>query len=166
MTVGGSSRGANYFTGDLDELQVSNIARPAEWLQAAARSQGMVAPLLVYGGDSQKESGGGEGYFATTLRSVTFDGWVIIGILTIMFFWSVWIMIFKSIYLGARRERQRPLPRRVPQAARRPFGGGAALRRQAGNEGRDRPSRRVKRNTRSSALPRFTGSITTACAKC
>ena len=87
LTVGGSVRGANYFTGDLDELQVSNTARPAEWLQAAARSQGMVAPLLVYGGDSQKESGGGEGYFATTLRSVTFDGWVIIGILTLMFFW-------------------------------------------------------------------------------
>ncbi|MES1262826.1 MAG: LamG domain-containing protein, partial [Peristeroidobacter soli] len=100
LTLGGSSKGANFLTGDLDELQVSNVARPAEWLQAAARSQGLVAPLLVYGGDSQKESGGGEGYFATTLRSVTFDGWVIIGILTVMFFWSVWIMIFKSIYLG------------------------------------------------------------------
>jgi biopolymer transport protein ExbB len=100
LTVGGSARGANYFTGDLDELQVSNTARPAEWLQAAARSQGMVAPLLAYGGDSAKEAEGGEGYFATTLRSVTFDGWIIIGILTIMFFWSVWIMIFKSIYLG------------------------------------------------------------------
>ncbi|MES1263559.1 MAG: MotA/TolQ/ExbB proton channel family protein, partial [Peristeroidobacter soli] len=100
LTVGGSSKGSNYLTGDIDELQVSNLARPAEWLEAAARSQGMVAPLLAYGGDSQKDSGGGEGYFATTLRSVTFDGWVIIGILTIMFFWSVWIMIFKSIYLG------------------------------------------------------------------
>jgi biopolymer transport protein ExbB len=100
LTVGASAKGANFLTGDLDELQVANVARPAEWLQAAARSQGMVAPLLVYGGDSQKESGGGEGYFATTLRSVTFDGWVIIGILTIMFFWSAWIMIFKSIYLG------------------------------------------------------------------
>ena len=100
LTVGGSSSGANYFTGDLDELQVSNIARPAEWLQAAARSQGMVAPLLVYGGDSQKESGGGEGYLAATLRNLTVDGWVVVGILTIMFFWSVWIMVFKSIYLG------------------------------------------------------------------
>jgi biopolymer transport protein ExbB len=100
LTIGGSTKAANHLTGDLDELQVSNVARPAEWLQAAARSQGMVAPLLVYGGDSAKESEGGEGYFATTLRSVTFDGWIIIGILTIMFFWSVWIMIFKSIYLG------------------------------------------------------------------
>ena len=45
---------------------------------------------------AQKEAEGGEGYFATTLRTVTFDGWIIIGILTIMFFWSVWIMIFKS----------------------------------------------------------------------
>ncbi|MEO8019350.1 MAG: DUF2341 domain-containing protein [Pseudomonadota bacterium] len=100
LTVGASAKGGSFLTGDLDELQVSNVARPTEWLQAAARSQGMVAPLLVYGGDSQKESGGGEGYFATTLRSVTFDGWVIISILTIMFFWSAWIMIFKSLYLG------------------------------------------------------------------
>ncbi len=69
LTVGGSAAGANFLTGELDELQVSNIARPAEWLQAAARSQGMVAPLLVYGGDAQKESGGGEGYFSTTLRT-------------------------------------------------------------------------------------------------
>ena len=100
LTLGGAAAGGSFLTGDLDELEVSTIARPAEWLQAAARSQGMVAPLLVYGGDSQKESGGGEGYFTTTLRSVTFDGWVIIGILTIMFFWSAWIMIFKSIYLS------------------------------------------------------------------
>jgi biopolymer transport protein ExbB len=100
LTLGASAAGANFLSGEVDELQVSNVARPAEWLQSAARSQGMVAPLLVYGGDSQKESGGGEGYFTSTLRSVTFDGWVVIGILTVMFFWSVWIMIFKSLYLG------------------------------------------------------------------
>jgi len=54
--------------------------RSAYWLKAAARSQGLVAPLVVYGGDTQKE-GGHESYFATTLRNVTADGWVVIGIL-------------------------------------------------------------------------------------
>ena len=81
LTIGSSAQNANTFTGELDELQVSNVARPTEWLKAAARSQGMVAPLLVYGGDAQKDSGGGESYFTTTLRNVTIDGWVIIGIL-------------------------------------------------------------------------------------
>ena len=137
LTVGGSANGASFLTGDLDELQVANVARPAEWLQAAARSQGMVAPLLVYGGDSQKESGGGEGYFSTTLRTVTFDGWVIIGILDDHVLLVGVDHDLQEHLPGTRCERQRPLPRRVPQAARRPFRRGAALRRQCRQEGGD-----------------------------
>jgi biopolymer transport protein ExbB len=100
LTIGGSAQGANFLTGELDELQVSNTARPNEWIAAAARSQGMVAPLVVYGGDAQKDSGGGESYFATTLRNVTIDGWVIIGILGVLFFASAGIMLGKLIYLS------------------------------------------------------------------
>jgi len=100
LTIGGSARGGNFLIAEIDELEVSNIARPDEWIIAAARSQGMVAPLVVYGGDAQKESGGGESYFATTLRSVTIDGWVIIAILGVLFFASVGIMIGKFVYLG------------------------------------------------------------------
>jgi biopolymer transport protein ExbB len=99
LTIGGSAAGGNYYTGDLDELEVSNTVRSADWLKAAARSQGMVAPLVVYGGDTQKE-GGHESYFATTLRNVTADGWVVIGILTFMFFASILIMGAKAIYLN------------------------------------------------------------------
>jgi biopolymer transport protein ExbB len=100
LTVGGSARGGNFLTGELDELQVSNTARPDEWLVAAARSQGMVAPLVVYGGDAQKESSGGQSYFASTLRSVTIDGWVIIAILGVLFFASLGIMAAKLVYLA------------------------------------------------------------------
>ena len=100
LTVGGSARGGNLLTGELDELEVSNTARPDEWIIAAARSQGMVAPLVVYGGDAQKESEGGQSYFASTLRSVTIDGWVIIGILGVLFFASLGIMAGKLIYLS------------------------------------------------------------------
>jgi len=100
LSIGGSAVGANKFTGELDEFQVSNTARSDEWIAAAARSQGMVAPLVVYGGDTQKEGGGGESYFTTTLRNVTVDGWVVIGILVVMFFVSVIVMVGKALYLN------------------------------------------------------------------
>ena len=99
LTIGGSAAKANYYTGELDELEVSNVARSTDWLKAAARSQGMVAPLVVYGGDTQKE-GGKESYFTTTLRNVTIDGWVVIGILGFMFVMAVLIMLLKSIFLA------------------------------------------------------------------
>jgi biopolymer transport protein ExbB len=98
LTIGGSAANGNYYTGEMDELEVSNVVRSADWLKAAARSQGMVAPLVVYGGDTQKE-GGHESYFATTLRNVTADGWVVIGILAVMFFASIMIMGLKALYL-------------------------------------------------------------------
>jgi len=100
LTIGSSAQNANVLTGELDELQVSNVARSTEWIKAAARSQGMVAPLVVYGGDSQKESGGSESYFITTLRNVTVDGWVIIGILMVMFVASLAVMAGKALYLN------------------------------------------------------------------
>ncbi|HKT72655.1 MAG TPA: DUF2341 domain-containing protein [Steroidobacteraceae bacterium] len=99
LTVGGSAAHANYFSGEMDELEVANTARSADWIKAAARSQGMTAPLTVYGADTQKESGGGESYFVTTLRNVTVDGWVVIGILAVMFVAAAAIMVTKGIFL-------------------------------------------------------------------
>ncbi len=99
LTIGGSPTGDHFFSGALDELEVSNVARSTDWLKAAARSQGMVAPLVVYGADTQKESGG-QSYFAVTLRNVTVDGWVVIGILGFMFFMALIIMGVKGIFLA------------------------------------------------------------------
>jgi biopolymer transport protein ExbB len=99
LTIGGSAAKANFFSGEMDELEVANIARSADWLKAAARSQGMVSPLVVYGGDTQKE-GGKESYFTTTLRNVTIDGWVVIGILGFMFVMAMLIMLVKTVFLA------------------------------------------------------------------
>lgn len=98
LTIGGAAAGGHFYSGELDELEVANVARSADWLKAAARSQGMTAPLVVYGGDTQKE-GGNESYFVTTLRNVTIDGWVIISILAVMFVAAVVIMAFKAVFL-------------------------------------------------------------------
>jgi len=99
LTIGGTAAKSNYFTGELDELEVSSSVRSADWLKAAARSQGMVAPLVVYGGDTQKE-GGKESYFATTLRNVTVDGWVVISLLALMFIIAMFIMAAKGYFLA------------------------------------------------------------------
>jgi biopolymer transport protein ExbB len=99
LIVGGSASGANPFVGELDELQISNIARPTEWIQAAARSQGTEAPLVVYGSDAQKE-GGDVSYFKVTMQNVTVDGWVVIVVLAVMFVISMLIMIGKALFLA------------------------------------------------------------------
>jgi biopolymer transport protein ExbB len=101
LTIGGSATKSNFYIGELDELEVANTARSADWLKVAARSQGMVAPLVVYGGDAQKDSSSGsESYFVTTLRNVTLDGWVIISILAVLFLASVLIMAVKTFALS------------------------------------------------------------------
>jgi biopolymer transport protein ExbB len=100
LTVGGSAAGGSYFTGDMDELEVSDIARSGDWIKAAATSQGMVSPLVVYGNDEQKSSSSSPSYFATTLRNVTADGWVIIAILSVMFLAAVCIMGAKAFYFS------------------------------------------------------------------
>ncbi len=100
LAVGATPAGTNRYVGELDELQVAGVTRSDGWIRAAARSQGMDAPLLVYGGDAQKEGGAEPNYFATTMRNVTFDGWLIIGVLTVMFVLSMLIMLLKALYLG------------------------------------------------------------------
>jgi len=135
LTIGGSSANGNYYRGELDELEVSSSVRSADWLKAAARSQGVVAPLVVYGGDSQKE-GGHESYFATTLRNVTADGWVVIGILAFMFLGSIAIMITKAVYLNRVAQGNRSFLERFYNEADDP----AALERRmarAEREGRE-----------------------------
>jgi len=105
LVIGQSAAGANGYVGELDELEVSNTARSADWIKAAAASQSVMANLVTYGGDSQREAGGGEGYFKTTLRNVTADGWVVIGILMVMFVISFFVIIMKTALL-TRVERE------------------------------------------------------------
>jgi biopolymer transport protein ExbB len=98
LTLGGSAAGGHSYFGELDEVGAAGVPRPLAFLQAAARSQGIQAPLVVYGVDAQRESGG-TSYFATTMKNVTPDGWVVIGILAVMFVIAIMIMVGKAVYL-------------------------------------------------------------------
>ena len=51
----GAVGGGRYLTGDVDEVEVSKVARSAEWIKASALSQEMDSNLVLYGSDGQRE---------------------------------------------------------------------------------------------------------------
>ena len=96
----GAANGARFLTGEVDEVEVSKIARPADWIKASARSQGMDSKFLVYGADGQREGGGQGSYFVTIAKNLTVDGWVVIGICMAMLVIALVIMVIKAIFLS------------------------------------------------------------------
>jgi len=95
----GALNGAKFLAGEVDEVQVSKVARSAAWVKAQARSQGMDANLVVYGADGQREAGGQTTYFTTIAKNLTLDGWVVIGICLVMLAVALIIMVLKAIFL-------------------------------------------------------------------
>ncbi len=98
-TTNGSAPPTADFTGQLDELQISKVAREPGEIMAAYRTQGPQANLLSFAAPEQTSSFG-SGYFGIILRSVTTDAWVVIGILGVMLAVSWLVMLFKGIYIG------------------------------------------------------------------
>lgn len=83
------------FSGAIDELRLSKIARPAALLLADATSQGAESKLVAYGVD-EEQSGFGFGSLGFLLNAVPVDAWVIIAVLVLMMFQSWIIMLRKS----------------------------------------------------------------------
>lgn len=96
LTVGASGAGGNFLRASLDELSIANTARSADWVALQFANQGQQDLLIRYGEDTAKDTDGAEpSYFLITLQNVTLDGWVVIGVLAIMFVASWIIMITK-----------------------------------------------------------------------
>jgi biopolymer transport protein ExbB len=88
------------FKGDMDELELANIERPADWISAAFEGQGASGKLLTVGEPEDTEAGGGSSYFGILLHAVTLDGWVVIGILMVMMVIAFCVMVGKSIFIS------------------------------------------------------------------
>jgi biopolymer transport protein ExbB len=86
-------------TAEIDELQLASTARSAAWLALVAQSQGADAKLIVVtpAGESEAEEGGEPNYMGILIDSLTVDAKVVIGILAVMFFISVWVMFSKAV---------------------------------------------------------------------
>ncbi|MEY8688738.1 MAG: DUF2341 domain-containing protein [Leptothrix sp. (in: b-proteobacteria)] len=88
------------YQGELDELGLAGTARTPEWIRAVALSQGPDQKLVQYGVAEAGEEGGGPSYLKILLGAVTLDGWVVIGILMVMFVISIFVMIDKIRFVG------------------------------------------------------------------
>ena len=88
------------FVGDIDELQIAKIARPAGFIKLAAIGQGPEQAKLVTFSVDEETGSWLSGYFAVILKSVTLDGWVVIGILVIMAAVSWVVMYDRASYLN------------------------------------------------------------------
>jgi biopolymer transport protein ExbB len=103
--IGGIPQGATLpapasaFTGEIDELRISKVARSAALIRADVVSQGPDAKLVQFGVD-EKQAGFGFGYFGIIVKSVTVDAWVVIGILGCMAVMSWFVMWTKATYVG------------------------------------------------------------------
>jgi biopolymer transport protein ExbB len=90
------------FIGSIDELEISNIARPLGFVKFNAIGQGNnpLAGKLLSFAPEEKPSSFFSGTFIVILSSVTIDGWVVIGILIIMAIISWIVMADKIAYVG------------------------------------------------------------------
>ncbi len=96
------------YVGEMDELVVSNLARGADWVRFAARSQGADgARVLAPGEDESVEGGGHASYVGIILQNVTLDGWVVIVILAIMLAISTLVMVTKSLVISRTEKANR-----------------------------------------------------------
>ena len=87
------------FAGEIDELQISKIARSAAEIKLAASNQGVADKLVSFGGD-EAQSGASTGYFSIILKSLTLDAWVVIVILVIMMIAAFAVMARKGRQIG------------------------------------------------------------------
>ena len=96
---GAAAVGAPAFIGEMDELQISKVARPPGEIALAANSQGTQASLLTFESPEQTSSFG-SGYIGIILKSVTLDAWVVIGILILMMLVSWLVMFSRAVYVS------------------------------------------------------------------
>ncbi|ARO86910.1 DUF2341 domain-containing protein [Nitrosospira lacus] len=98
LPAGGITLGAG-FQGEMDEVQVSGAARNAAWIAVQA-AQGQDGKLVTLGEDEVGEGGGEASHLGIILKSLTVDGWVAIGFLSIMLMIAIWVMYSKAVYIN------------------------------------------------------------------
>ncbi len=107
ITIGGDTTPDTVrFIGEMDEVHISKIARSPGFVKFEAVEQGEKAAKLldIAASDEQPTSlisWLGSGTFGILMKSLTIDGWVVIGILAVMGTISVFVMVNKTSYLNA-----------------------------------------------------------------
>ncbi len=111
LLLGGDSEaGAIGFSGEMDELQISRVARPVGWVKLAAFGQGgaKAEKLLTTGADEQSGHGGKGSaalehmmLFGDIAKNMMFDGWIAIGVCVVMIIFGWGVAVKKFNYLNS-----------------------------------------------------------------
>jgi biopolymer transport protein ExbB len=105
MDTAADAPGVLGFNGDIDELNISKVARTAGYIKLAALGQGgeKASKLLTFGPEEAPTnwlSWLKSGTFGVIISSLTVDGWVVICLLAVMAVLSWWVMVSKVGYLN------------------------------------------------------------------
>ena len=103
LSLGGAVANG-FYNGLMDEVQVSGVARPVDWMKLAHRSQSPEFTILNLGQDEGQDSGGSSSSFIIIIQNVTVDGWIVIGLTGLMFVIAVMVIVIKTIVI--RRVRK------------------------------------------------------------
>lgn len=101
FVIGAAADGRQGFHGDLDEIQLARTARSEGWLRLGYQGQGPDAAYLAVGEEETGTAGEVNLTFhliRVVARTITLDGWIVIGILAIMSALS-WMVFFYKTYI-------------------------------------------------------------------
>jgi biopolymer transport protein ExbB len=97
--LGGDLVVGERFSGEMDEVRLSNVARSPAWLRTATVGEGLEAKLVTY--VAAEGGGGGEAnYLVILVDALTLDGKIVIIILLVMLVISFGVMIMKAIFVS------------------------------------------------------------------
>lgn len=101
--LGSDPSGGSGFVGEIDEVEIARATRTGSYLRVAAVTQGSDgAKIITLGEDEQETSWLAAfkgGYIGVIVGSLTVDGWVVIGVLGVMFVISWTVMVKKGLLL-------------------------------------------------------------------
>jgi biopolymer transport protein ExbB len=105
LGFGAAADGSRAATGmQVDELRFVQGVLPEVAVRLAMASEGVGGALLAYGVDGGPDAQAAEpSYFVITLQNVTFDGWVVIVLCTVLFVLSVVVMVTKGLRVHEMR---------------------------------------------------------------
>ena len=106
------------YTGELDELQLANAARSADWVKLAAGGQSADGQLVTVQAaeEGEGEEGGEASYMGILFNSLTLDAEIVIGILAVMFAISAGVMISKARLVSSTDKDNRQFLNRFQNA--------------------------------------------------
>jgi biopolymer transport protein ExbB len=103
LAIGATLDGKNGYVGEMDEAGIAAAPRSPAWIAAAVAGQGQDGKLAAL---LQEEAGkGGEGDLTIQLmkiiaKSITLDGWLVIGLCTGMLLLAVFVFVKKFLLLN------------------------------------------------------------------